>query len=235
MPVVHAIDLSHWNVVTSFREIVESGVVGIIHKCTEGTSYLDPTYEARMGGALDAGLRWGAYHFLKHGRVEDQMRWFIQNCGLVSGSRIAIDHEDPACTLDDLMEAIAVLQDLDDTMQIAVYSGHLIKEQVGDIVYPDLAETSLWLAHYTTGTPTWPKGTWPVWSLWQFTDTGKCPGVEGNCDLNTFNGSSQNCALWFGPTLVQPEPEPKIVEISLKVPEGVGISITVNGDPWAPE
>ncbi len=57
------IDLSHFNPVTSFQEIKQSGIVGVIHKATEGTNWADPTYASRKPQALAAGLWWGAYHF----------------------------------------------------------------------------------------------------------------------------------------------------------------------------
>lgn len=33
------VDLSHFNQVTSFQEIQQSGIVGVIHKATEGTGW----------------------------------------------------------------------------------------------------------------------------------------------------------------------------------------------------
>jgi len=38
------VDLSHWDVVDSFEDAKNDGVVGIIHKATESNNYFDPTY-----------------------------------------------------------------------------------------------------------------------------------------------------------------------------------------------
>jgi lysozyme len=57
------IDLSHFNEVTSFSTVKSDGIVGVIHKATEGVRDVDPKYLARRGEALAAGLWWGAYHF----------------------------------------------------------------------------------------------------------------------------------------------------------------------------
>ena len=57
------IDLSHFNNVTDFNAVKADGIVGVIHKATEGHGYTDPTYLSRRSQALAAGLWWGAYHF----------------------------------------------------------------------------------------------------------------------------------------------------------------------------
>ena len=202
---IDALDLSHWNEVTSWDEVEDAGVIGIIHKATEGHSYVDKTYAGRMQGATQAGLKWGAYHFLKHGKAAAQMTHFLKYAALPPGSRVAIDYEDPACTLTDLHEAVAALAAADSTMQICIYAGALLKEQLGDKHDRQLARCSLWLAQYTSGTPTWPKGTWPALSLWQYTDGDvggeprAVPGVVPPMDCNQFNGSRSACARWFGP------------------------------------
>ena len=235
MPRIDAIDCSHWNSVKSFPDIAKSGVIGVIQKCTEGTSYYDDTYGSRMPQALSAGLSWGAYHFLKHGNIQKQMAWFFQMAALPAGSRWAIDYEDPACTLDDLKQSLEELELLDPTAQIAVYTGYLVKQQVSSTgKYPWLAKHPLWLAHYTSGTPVWPVNIWPHWSLWQYTDKGTVPGMSGAVDLNEFNGTPEQCAKWFGP-IVQPVPVPTpapshpVVEVALAIPDGVDVSIMING------
>jgi GH25 family lysozyme M1 (1,4-beta-N-acetylmuramidase) len=202
---IDALDLSHWNEVTNFTEVADAGVVGVIHKATEGHTYVDKTYAPRMRQALDAGLKWGSYHFLKHGNVAAQMKHYLKYAKAEPGARVCIDYEDPACTLSDLHEAVAAIAGIDDSLQIAIYTGHLLKEQLGDKHDRQLSRCSLWLAQYTAGEPSWPKGTWEHWSLWQFTDGDvggsprEVPGVSSPMDCNEFNGNKQACAQWFGP------------------------------------
>jgi len=59
------VDLSHHNDVTDFSKVKAAGIVGVIHKSTEGTGFADKMYAVRRGHAIDAGLLWGAYHFLR--------------------------------------------------------------------------------------------------------------------------------------------------------------------------
>src|SRR5258707_1097158 len=58
------IDLSHHNQNLDFASIrFSGGILGIIHKATQGLDYADPTYLPHKTSALANGLLWGAYHF----------------------------------------------------------------------------------------------------------------------------------------------------------------------------
>ena len=59
------VDLSHHNDVADFGKVKAAGYAGIIHKATEAIGFVDNMYAIRRGDATDAGLLWGAYHFLR--------------------------------------------------------------------------------------------------------------------------------------------------------------------------
>lgn len=223
-----AIDLSHHNTVDDFQAVYDSGIVGVIHKATQGTGFVDDDYARRQIEALSVGLKWGAYHFLEHGDVEEQMFFFVAIACLPPGSRVAIDYEDPDVTLDDLDRAVRWLAENAPDLQVAIYGGSLLKQQIGGDYYGVFAQYPLWLAQYTEGEPSWPKNTWPQWTLWQYTDCADVPGIDGPVDGNYFNGSAENCALWFGPVAVEPVDLPEVI-IAIDVPEGVEVTVIVNG------
>jgi len=224
------LDLSHWQTVIDWSAIKAEGVVAVILKASEGTSYRDDKYNAFRAAALDVGLEVASYHFLKHSNVVNQMEWYLASAQPDPGERVCIDYEDPACALDDLHEALDAIESLRPDLQLTVYGGHLLKDQLKGMCDGDLAppRTSLWIAQYTTGEVSWPSGTWPYWSLWQYSD-GKagaspknCPGVSGAVDTNMFNGTKDNCFRWFGPPAISAPSA-----ISLTVPAGT--VITING------
>lgn len=240
MPELLVVDLSHHNTVTDFGAAEAAGVVGIIHKATEGTSFIDSDYHQREFDADEAGLAWASYHFLKHGRVVEQISHYLSFADPVPGARVCIDYEDEACTLDDLHQAIDAIQDIDPSLQICIYGGHLLKQHLGSFHDPALAPHALWIAQYNSSGPEWPRGTWPVWTLWQFSDGDQggsprdVPGISAPHDCNAFNGSRENCRKWFGPpdiVPIPPEPHPEIpvVEMDIRVPENVTLVISVNG------
>jgi lysozyme len=78
-----------------------------------------------------------------------------------------------------------------------LYSGFLIKEQIGSERDAELAAYRLWLAQYSDA-PEWPTATWPAWWLWQYTDQGTIDGIVGDVDLNAYNAASRLRAEWLG-------------------------------------
>jgi len=201
------VDLSHWDEVDSFEDAKNDGVVGIIHKATESNNDFDPTYNQRKNDALAVGLLWGAYHFLRPGNMEHQAQYFVSEVGN-NLDLYAADHEDGGVSLDDLKVFLREVKQLTGKNPI-IYSGDLLKEQLGDRVDSELSQYRLWLAEYTSGTPTWPQSTFPQWWLWQYTERGECAGIpgnsEGNLDLNKYAGTEQQLIKeWSGKA--SPEP-----------------------------
>jgi GH25 family lysozyme M1 (1,4-beta-N-acetylmuramidase) len=49
---------------------------------------------------------------------------------------------------------------------------------------------ALWIANYGVSSPSIPAP-WASsgYAFWQYSSTGSVPGITGNCDLDTFNGS----------------------------------------------
>lgn len=228
------VDLSHHNPEPDWDKLKAGGTLGVILKATEGRTFIDKTFAARRESARAAGLAVCSYHFLRHGHPEAQMLHYLDVVAPQRGERVVIDYEDPRCTLDDLCAAVEALARQPLNLQITIYSGHLIKEQLGDDREQLLADfTSLWVAQYTNAAkPSWPTYTWPMWSLWQFTDKARVPGIDKPVDGNRFNGSAEACLRFLCPA-PDPEPARPVVGVSLTVPQGVQLEITVNGEKIA--
>jgi len=225
------IDVSHWQEPdgsSPWPRLRKAGIRGVILKATEGDSYIDPTFRERYEAALEEGFPVCGYHFLRPGNMQTQMSHFVETVQPINGERLVLDHEDPGVSLSDLKDAVQALIDFNPSLQITIYSGYVIKEQIGQDEYdPWLSgNTSLWLAHYTTGEPTWPRGTWAEWSLWQYTDQGTVDGY-GPLDLNRFNGSDREFVRWMTPvSMFRPVEEPNVVVLSIASDEPVRMIIT---------
>jgi lysozyme len=244
MSEVWVVDLSHHNTVKSFTSAAADGLVGVIHKATEGSSYEDSTYKSRESAARGAGLLWSSYHFMRPGDQRQHFGHYLQYAEPREGERVCLDFEDSSLTLNDLYVAMDFLSETRPDVQLTIYSGNLLKELLGSKNDEQLAKASLWVAQYTSAaSPSWPKGTWPVWSLWQYTDgrNGGTPrdvaGLTSPIDCNRFNGSREACESWLGPATTpepapepEPEPEVKVTKVSYEVPEGTKLEITVTGD-----
>lgn len=197
------VDLSHYQTVSNLDGLKAAGVVGIIHKATEGATWSDAKYAPRRQWLKENGFAFASYHFLSPGGVEAQIRHYLAVAAPDEGELVVIDYEKAGCTLADLHAAVTWLRQLAPKNPICVYGGSLLEAQIGNAALPWLAGTTLWTAEYTTrDAPKWATGTWPKWSLWQYSDgnVGGMPhAVAGvsQCDCNEFNGTADECRAWF--------------------------------------
>jgi len=123
------IDIYHGNSVNSWSAIKAAGILGVIHKATEGTANVDSKYADRKIQALNTGLLWGAYHFAHAGNVQAQVDHFLSVAGIDDQTLYALDWEDtPAGTMS-LGEAHQFLQLVDQKVganRCVVYSENSI-------------------------------------------------------------------------------------------------------------
>lgn len=88
------IDISHGNMVSDFGAMRASGILGVIHKSSEGWDWADPAYADRRAQAEAAGLLWGAYHFGTNQRPgADQAQNFLATAQPGPQTLIALDLE----------------------------------------------------------------------------------------------------------------------------------------------
>ena len=213
--IVKCIDISHWQDFPNFEEVRAYGTIAMIHKSTEGCSYVDPNRAKNCSNALKAGIAVCTYHWLSPGgKNAEQMEFYLSTVDPVPGERMVIDYEQDGCELNDLLEAVEVLIHDPRELRVSVYSGHLLKEQLGDTYNQYLSEnTDLWLAQYTTGEPSWSEETYPKYTLWQYSEEGTIPGIDdAYVDLNRFNGTDDQLLAWIsapGATIAKPIKPPR--------------------------
>lgn len=235
---VKCIDVSHHQGAIDWDAVAGAGVVAMIHKATEGSSFVDDKCARNFEAATEAGIACCTYHWLSPGsNVAAQINHYLATIDPVQGERVVIDYEEDGCTLDMLHQAVEQLLDDDRDLQVTVYSGHLLKGQLNGDCDQLLAErTDLWLAQYTEGDPSWPEGTYAQWTLWQYSESGSIDGInDALVDLNVFNGSDAELVLWISPRQrrplprLRPEPSHGAVDIAIETTDGVEVSISVNG------
>jgi len=220
------LDLSHHNTVASWVDVKLAGIVGVIHKATESTNYVDPNYVAAKKAARNTGLLWGAYHFLRPGDMRKQAEYFVDKADVAPEDLLAADHEDAGVSLNDLKLFLQTVTDLSGRRPV-LYSGNVIKEQVGVKTDAFLAQHRLWIAQYGA-TPKWPTQIWKNYWLWQYSDGNMgpepsgCPGVTGNVDTNSALDKNELVKSWGD--VKEPVGE-GVVEITIKAPPGVEVVV----------
>jgi GH25 family lysozyme M1 (1,4-beta-N-acetylmuramidase) len=224
MPVI-CVDLSRYQQGFDFPAFKASGGLGVICKATEGSTLQDSSYQTFRKEALAAGLKFASYHFLRPGDMRKQARFYLQHADPQDGERVVADHEDYGVSINELIEFLDEIRDEDPSLQLTVYGGNVLEEQLGGKPNEWLADnTSLWTAAYASAPGAYPSQVWPQWSLWQYSGSGSVPGFTGDVDLNVFNGPNSQFLKWMSPAAAA-DPAAPVVAIAVSA----GVRLLVNG------
>ena len=202
------IDLSHHNQNLDFSQIkVPGGILGIIHKATQGTTYVDPAYETHKALALDQGFLWGAYCFGTGADGVEQAQHFLDVVQPDDQTLLALDFEanphGPSMNLEEARSFVTHINQATGNWPV-LYSGYYIKQLLGSNRDPVLAQCSFWLAQY--GPTAVVPANWQTWTLWQYTDgaAGAQPhdvAGAGLCDRDYYNGEAADLQAGWGNSL----------------------------------
>jgi len=225
------IDLSHHNTIpASLQATADAGIVGVIHKCTEGTGFVDSKSDARFYLTRDAGMMWGLYHFVRPGSMVEQVNHFLRAAAEISDEEtmLVLDWEDAGVSLDDAVEFLQLVEERTGRAPV-LYSGHVLKEALAGSPDPRISQYRLWLCQYASE-PVMPPGYEDGCWAWQYTDKGEVPGVTPPTDLNAYDGTADELiAEWSGGAAVEPAP-PSGITITVIVPPGVNVDIVTSKD-----
>jgi len=198
-------DISHHNGNVDLTKAQAAGIVGVIHKATQGTTMVDNMYQQNRQKAQAAGLLWGAYHFGSAADGAAQADFFLSKASPDDQTLLVLDYEpngNSTMTLDQAKAFVARVQAVRGKFP-GLYSGSLIKEQLGGKpADPILSQCFLWLSQYGPAPKNIPA-TWPTWTMWQYTDGTVGPQPHsvdgiGNCDRDQFNGSLEALQQLWG-------------------------------------
>jgi lysozyme len=197
------IDLNHDNLFDAGKA-KKAGIAAIIHKASEGATFRDQNYKQRRNEALKAGLLWGAYHFSSSRPVASQVDNFLGavewDVAGVDNSRtlLCLDFEPstsgPDMTLDQAHEFVTTVKNKTGRWPM-IYGGNMLRDAVQPHgADPILKNCPLWYARYRDQPIGFPQGTWPRFTLWQYTDGNAGPLPHdadglGRTDRNCFAGS----------------------------------------------
>ncbi|TDR46662.1 lysozyme [Tahibacter aquaticus] len=197
------IDLSHHNATVDFSRLAAAGIAGVLHKASQGADYVDPLYAARRPLALQAGLRWGAYHFGDGSDATAQAAHFIAQAGAGSSDLLVLDVEqNPAGSSMSLAQAEQFVQyvQAQTGRWPGVYGSSYLRSLLGSSATSVLGQCWLWAADYAAQPTIAPL--WPRWTLWQYTDGSLGPGPYsvagvGRCDRDQYYGDLAGLKAWW--------------------------------------
>lgn len=185
------IDIYHGDVVQDFAKVKASGILGVIHKATQGGAVVDQAYATRRKQALAAGLLWGAYHFFDFSASpQAQADHFLSVSDADSTTLISLDWENVGNAEPSAALARAFLGEIETKLgrKAVIYSGNVAKEQIaGKDIY--FGSHRLWLCQYNSSWKV--QASWTAPWLWQNNGDSygpgphTIPGISGLCDNNT--------------------------------------------------
>ncbi|MEW1887545.1 MULTISPECIES: GH25 family lysozyme [unclassified Streptomyces] len=192
------IDVSSWQGGINWSSVRGAGIEFAWMKATEGLTYKDPTFSANYLNAYNAGVIRGAYHYARPdvSGGAAQADFFASNGGAWSRDNLTLPGVlDIEGTCYGYSQASMQQWILDFYNQYKARTGRDV------VIYTSpswwntctggwsgmSARSPLWVANWTTGTPSIPSG-FPFYTVWQYTSTGSVSGVSGNVDRDRFGG-----------------------------------------------
>ncbi len=199
------IDLSHHNTVMDLEAVLNDGIRAIIHKATQGVSFVDDRYAQRRAEALNLGFLWGAYHFGEGGEVARQVDHFLNTAQPDDKTLLVLDFENnslgPSMELHEAEEFVNIIQQLTGGLPMIYTSRRHMRRVLSDNETTTLSRCRLWVAAFLD-VPLMPAQ-WEKWTIWQYAEGVNGPeprSVDGivRCDRDKFNGSLEELEQFWG-------------------------------------
>jgi lysozyme len=202
---VRGIDVSVWQEDVDWQKVKGAGIEFAFLRASRGDDYVDPKFESNRAGAREAGLKVGYYHYFRpDGSVDQQVKTFAGAVGKVEGDalRLVIDTENQKLwapyTVPQRLAMIegwcdGVKKALGKSPQIMIYgSPSFFDESLAND--PRLAKHELWIAGYSAGEVRIPAP-FKNWKFWQYSETGRIPGINTYVDLDLYNDKNLDSAF----------------------------------------
>jgi lysozyme len=222
---VPGIDVSKWQGVIDWKAVRAAGIRFAYIKATDSTNGLDPNFTANWEGAKTAGIVRGAYHYFRPtADAKQQAAFFAQTVHLEPTDlppALDIESDFGKLSVAQINQAVSTwLSEVEKrtSRRPLVYTRATISDV--RLVGPSgkvpawIKEYKLWVANYGVQSPLMPKG-WDKWHFWQYSDKGAINGIDGNVDLDWFNGSLKDLGMLVGLELSEdtpPAPQPPMPE-----------------------
>lgn len=195
---VQGIDVSYFQGDIDWQKVDGAGVRFAYIKATEGGDRFDPKFTDNWYAAKKAGLARGAYHVMYWCRpAREQASWFMAHVPKDSDTLPPVldlewnGYSKTCPTGIARSTAIAKIKVMLEAMEAHTGKRPIIYTDPKfhrDVLQGQFTDYQFWLRSVAAK----PEAKYGArnWSFWQFTTTGRVPGVVGAVDRNSFNGTS---------------------------------------------
>ena len=193
---VKGIDISSHNGSIDFAKVVSDTVDFVYIKASEGENFRDSLFYRNYTGACRNGLAVGAYHFFRF----DREGWrqghnflaTVRNLRLDLPLAIDVEEWGNASSFD----TDDVVRQLHDMIDYLNEYGKKV------IIYTNRDGYNRFIRFRFDGIPVWissfsPRPLDAEWKLWQHSHKGKIKGIDGDTDIDTYNGDRQSWKEWL--------------------------------------
>lgn len=187
---VRGIDISAHQGSVNFKGVRDSGIEFVWIKATEGSMFRDTGFRLNYDKARDAGLKVGAYHYFRFD--EDGLAQGVHFLRTIGGREldmgVAVDVEDEGNARGVPLDTIkARLRDMTEYLNMCGYRVTFYSNRDGfyDYLMPEMEGMPMWLCSFSSDTAG------GDFAFWQYSHSGKVPGINGKVDLNAFGGNRE--------------------------------------------
>ena len=197
---IHGIDISKWQGEIDWREVKRAGTAFAYMKATEGGDHLDERFHLNWEGARQAGVPRGAYHFMFWCRsAEEQAAWFKRNVPRDADALPPVldaEWNGHSKTCPKRIAPELARQKI--AIMLKAMREHTGKKPIiytdipfhADVLEGQHIDHDFWLR--SVAAEPHEKYSTRNWKLWQFTTTGRVPGIKGAVDRNAYSGSRKD-------------------------------------------
>jgi lysozyme len=203
---IQGIDVSSHNGDIDWQAVKAAGIDFAYLKTTEGGDYADTTFFQNWKLAEAAGVHRGAYHFMYWCRAADQQAlFFMVNVpndpdALPPVLDLEWNDDSPSCPgAVSPGKAIPMIKTLLKAMEARTGKRPIIYTDLN--FYRDILAAGAFKDYpfWLRSTAATPDRLYPgrSYTYWQFTGTGRVPGIRGDVDRNVFNGTADEWQTWL--------------------------------------
>lgn len=185
------IDVSHRNGVIEWDKVAASGVRFAFIKATQGVSFIDPMFASNVQGAQSAGILAFPYQFWNPGdNPQGQLNNLLNQLEGLTVKRVGIDLEENG------LNYMLAPSDNDGSRLRVLVDGLTSQGYTVDLYmtptfkakwYPQADWMDIlgkWIAYWSDEPPSTP------FEFWQYTAHGTVEGIQGDVDMDYYNGGS---------------------------------------------
>ena len=200
---IQGIDVSRWQGEIDWARVKDAGTRFAFIKATEGGDHLDPNFKRNWAEAKKHGVARGAYHFVWWCRsAKEQVRWFKKHIPRDPDALppvLDVEWQNGSqCTRKISKElALAKIEEMLKGLREHTGKKPIIYTDINfheDVLEGELKDYPFWLR--STAAPLAKRYERDRWEFWQFTTTGRVPGITGDVDRNAFFGSEREFEAW---------------------------------------